>query len=348
MDQPPLDNQTDFFAHPQLLLDKDGEKLAVVIKATWEMPHDRSGPLELAPEHRMRPLWFADVPWGEPEIPSIAYAGDLCLRKPGTDVIVVGTAHAPEGKAVPSFDVLVRAGQLQKAVKVHGLRVWEKNGTGISEARPISSLEMRYDYAWGGFDDSDEENVVEEARNPIGMGCVRDPSVLTHQAAPHIEDPAFPISNYKTAPPPAGIGAIGRSYMPRRKYAGTYDEAWQELRAPLLPKDFDDRFNVSASPGLWSEIPFRGGEAVQLLNLIPGGGVLQFNLPLVGVQVEFEVDGREPLIVKPQLDTVLIDVLAIGPEKPIAVEMVWRASTKAPRRMKDSNTIVSEVAVVPT
>ena len=142
-------------------------------------------------------------------------------------------------------------------------------------------------------------------------------------------------------------GPTGRSYLPRREYAGTYDEAWQELRAPLLPKDFDDRFNVAASPGLWSEIPFRGGEAVQLLNLVPGGGVLQFNLPLVGVQVEFEVDDREPLVVKPQLDTVLIDTLGIGPDKPIAVEMVWRASTKAPRRMKDSNTIVSEVAVVP-
>jgi hypothetical protein len=34
--QPQVDNRTDFAVHPQLLLDKDGEKLAVVVKASFE------------------------------------------------------------------------------------------------------------------------------------------------------------------------------------------------------------------------------------------------------------------------------------------------------------------------
>ena len=35
MDQPPVDNTTDFVVHPQLLVDKDGERLVAIVKATF-------------------------------------------------------------------------------------------------------------------------------------------------------------------------------------------------------------------------------------------------------------------------------------------------------------------------
>jgi hypothetical protein len=342
VDQPPLDNRTNLTVHPQLFLGADGERLLVIVKATYELMPD--GTLERAVPARMRPLWFVDVPWGKPEISSIAYHSDLFLRKPGTDVLVVAEAFAPRGEPVPSFDALVRVGRLEKACRIFGLRVWEKNGSGITPARPIARIEMRYDYAWGGFDDSDPEQIVDEPRNPIGMGAVRDAQVLTHRPAPNIEDPRFLIGDHKTRPPPAGVGPCGRHWEPRRRFAGTYDQSWQELRAPLPPKDFDDRFNVCASPGLHSEQPLLGGEQVALLNLVPGGGATQFTLPRVAPTIEFRVPGRDSRTVRPALDTVVIDTLALGPEKPLAVELCWRASTKAPRRLKDSATIVSESA----
>ena len=37
---PAVDNRTDFFVHPQLLLDKDGEKLVTIVKATFEQEKD--------------------------------------------------------------------------------------------------------------------------------------------------------------------------------------------------------------------------------------------------------------------------------------------------------------------
>lgn len=339
VDQPPIDNRTDFVVHPQLLLDREGERLVVIVKATYELLPD-SPALELAAPGRMRPPWFADVPWGEPEVSSIAYATNLFVRKPGTDVLVVGEGCAPNGQPVPSFDTFVRVGALQKACRVFGLRVWEANGAGLTPPAPIDRVEMRYDYAWGGFDDSDPERVVEEPRNPVGKGCVRDVRALTHQPAPNIEDPRFPIRDCRTRPPPAGIGPIGRNYEPRRRYAGTYDQAWQDLRAPLPPKDFDDRFNSSASEGLFAEEPLWGGEEVGLLNLTPGGGAKRFFLPRVQPRLEFRVQSRDTQSSRPPLDTVLIDTLGIGLEKPLAVELTWRASVKAPRRMKDSLTIV--------
>ncbi|AUX42161.1 hypothetical protein SOCE26_035880 [Sorangium cellulosum] len=339
MDQPPLDNRTDFVVHPQLLLDRDGEKLVTIVKASFELQDD--GALELAPPERARGVRLADLPWEKDRPESIAYPADVCLFKPGTDVLFVAKAYAPNRKAVPSFDVRVEVGPLRKSLVVFGRRLWVEKGDGLTTPAPIQEIDMRYDYAWGGTDDEDPAALVEEPRNPIGMGVTRNPASLTHRPAPNIEDPAYPLRTAKIPPPPAGIGPIGRHWEPRRRYAGTYDQTWKELRAPLLPEDFDDRHHLCASPGLIADPPLAGGEPVRTLNLTPEGA-LSFDLPKVKLAIEFHVKGREPAAFAPHLDTVLVDLYAAGPDKPVAVEMVWRAHVKAPRRMKDARVIVRE------
>ncbi|WP_437728064.1 DUF2169 family type VI secretion system accessory protein [Sorangium sp. So ce861] len=339
MDQPPLDNKTDFAAHPQLLVDRDGEKLVVIVKASFELQDD--GTFELSPPERARGVRLADLPWEKDKPESVAYPADVCLFKPATDVIFVARAYAPSGRAAPSFDVRVEVGPLRKSLVVFGRRLWVDKGAGLTAPAPIEQIDMRYDHAWGGRDDEDPAAIVEEPRNPIGMGVTGAPASLTHQPAPYIEDPAFPIRTAKTAPPPAGIGVVGRHWEPRRRYAGTYDATWRELRAPLLPEDFDPRYNLCASPGLIADPPLAGGEPVRTLNLTPDGA-LSFELPRVQVEIEFQVKDRPPAAFAPHLDTVLIDLYATGPEKPVAVEMVWRAHVKAPRRMKDARVVVRE------
>ena len=339
MHQPSLDNKTDFAAHPQILLDSDGERLVTIVKATFEL---HEGQIAVAPPERARGLRFADLPWDKKKPDSIAYPADVCLRKPGTDVVLVAKACAPHGRPVPSFDVRVEVGPLRRSLVVFGQRLWTERGAGLSAPAPIAEIEMRYDFAWGGRDDDDPADLLEEPRNPVGMGVTRTPAALTHTPAPNIEDPSYPIRSAKTAPPPAGVGPIGRSWEPRRRYAGTYDQTWQENLAPLLPEDFDDRYNLCASPGLIATPPLAGGEPVRLLNLSPQGGALAFNLPSVALEIEFRVKGREPVTFTPHLDTVLIDTYAAGPERPVVIEMVWRAHVKAPRRLKDARVIVRE------
>ncbi|AGP36334.1 DUF2169 family type VI secretion system accessory protein [Sorangium cellulosum] len=339
MDQPPLDNKTDFAAHPQLLVDRDGEKLVAIVKASFELQED--GTFELSPPERARGVRLADLPWEKDKPESVAYPADVCLFKPATDVIFVARAYAPSGRATPSFDVRVEVGPLRKSLVVFGRRLWVDKGAALTAPSPIEQIDMRYDHAWGGRDDEDPAAIVEEPRNPIGMGVTGAPASLTHQPAPNIEDPAFPIRTAKTAPPPAGIGVVGRHWEPRRRYAGTYDATWRELRAPLLPEDFDPRYNLCASPGLIADPPLAGGEPVRTLNLTPEGA-LSFELPRVQVEIEFQVKDRAPAAFAPHLDTVLIDLYATGPEKPVAVEMVWRAHVKAPRRMKDARVVVRE------
>lgn len=342
MSSPPQDNQTDFVIHPHIVMDRDGEVLQCLVKATFELDAS-AGLLELAPEARQRPVRFADIPWGEPEKSSIAYPSDTGVRKPGTDVIVVASAHPPKGAEVTQFDAYARVGQLRKVIRIFGLRVWQEQGSGMSAPRPATEVEVRYDNAWGGIDDTDPARYLEEPRNPVGKGLARDPARLSHQIAPSIEDPDFPILTASSRPPPAGLGAIGRSWEPRRKYVGTYDKAWKELRAPLPPSDEDDRINNCASPGLTANPPLRGNEACGFLNLIPGGGALEFTLPALGVEIEFRVKDRAPVVVRPHLDTVLFDLYGVGPDFPPTVELGWRAYVKAPRRIEHSLTIVREL-----
>ncbi|AUX34989.1 MULTISPECIES: DUF2169 domain-containing protein [Sorangium] len=338
MDAPRVDNRTDFAAAPFLLIGKDGERLVVVVKATFVLAAGQ-GELELPDRAEQRRIRSADVPWGDPEKSSIKYPADLCIAKPGTDVIVVAAAHAPGRKAVPFFDAGVRLGALERVVRIFGLRVWQANGAGLSEPRPTTGIEVRYDYAWGGLDRSDPSRPVEEPRNPVGMGIARDPAALTHKPAPFIEDPADLIASASARPAPAGLGAIGRHWEPRRRHLGTYDAAWRRQRAPLLPLDHDDRANLCASPGLIAAPSLRGGEDVALLNLTPGGGTTRFRLPSIVVEIAMRARGRAPEILLPEVDTVLIDALAPAC---VVVELVWRAAFQPPRRMKDVEIVVTE------
>lgn len=361
MTLPRVENETDFVAQHHLLVDKDGEKLCLIVKATLEHepgpPRGSDGTFSVAPKVRRRGIRAADVPWGKPEVASIRYPSDLCVRKPGTDVIVVARAFAPKGEPAVRFDCGVRAGSVSKVVRVTGPRAWAAAGESITEPLPIKQLDVRYDYAFGGFDDTDPEKPpVEDARNPVGRGIARDGASLDGAAAPQLEDPAHPVRSASSRPKPAGLGALGRHFEPRRARWGTYDTEWLENRSPLPPPDFDDRANLAATPELVATPPFQGGESGALTNLTPGGA-LSFVLPRVRLAITFRVAGSEPVTLRPYLDTVVLDTLgpiehrAIAaqdpdfpppPAGPLTVELVWRASVVAPRRLSDATILVKE------
>jgi hypothetical protein len=82
------------------------------------------------------------------------------------------------------------------------------------------------------------------------------------------------------------LGPVGRNWLPRRRYAGTYDARWLETRMPFVPDDFDSRYFQAAAAD--QQIPYpRGGERVELVNLSPAGRV-STTLPRLQVTVTFE------------------------------------------------------------
>src|SRR5262245_33367529 len=86
----------------------DGSAVAIaIIKERFIVDRrqrvDREGDAEIR---------LVDVPWepDKPETSSTRLPSDLCLRKPSTDVLVVGSAMAPDAAPARTLDVYVRVG----------------------------------------------------------------------------------------------------------------------------------------------------------------------------------------------------------------------------------------------
>lgn len=306
-------------------LDQDGSVVTVVlIKQRFEVDRrNQVGRADGAEVH------IADEHWDDPAKTSIRYPSDLCVRKPATDIVVVGSAMRPYREPARTLDVLVRVGPVEKFLRVHGTRVWYKAmaGLGLTPPEPFEDVPLKWELAWGGADFTEGQKPLEEPRNPLGRGVVRDASTLVHQPGPQIEDPREPITSPRGKHTPAGVGAIARHWAPRRGYLGTADELWKRERMPLLPVDFDDRFNQMAPPDLIAPGHLVGGERVQLHNLCAEGS-LDFELPrvhfFVGARFAHGLDEHRVV-----LDTVLLE------PNDRKLDLTWRAVVRMPRRHAD-------------
>lgn len=322
-----LVNRTPF--HAQLLptLDVDGgEGVMVLVKGTYTI---EGSALRLAPEQL--PPFVQDVYWGDPASSSLKYASDLVPEKAGTDVALIGSAQPSAGEAT-EMDVTLEAGALKKTVRVFGERKWQRKLGLVSfstKPAPLKPTPLTYERAFGGSDQThaDPKQWKFEPRNPVGKGLVGNAqrADFNEVPLPNLEDPASLLTFHQQSPAPAGFGFIAPTWEPRKKYAGTYDEAWQETRCPLLPADFDPRFYNAAHPELVSKEFFQGGEAVRLT--MGSASSLTFTLPRQEIIAEFCVDGTVTPK-KCKLDTVLIE----SDDKRLL--LTWRARLRCHRKMK--------------
>jgi len=309
---------------PQLGMD-GGTVILAIIKQRFEV--DPRGQVVRVEGAEVR---LADEPWDEdkPEKSSVKFPADVCLYKPSTDVLVTGSAVGPGKRSAVSLDVKVKVGPVERNLRVFGLRVWYQGiaGLSLSPPQPFEELALRWEYAYGGFDDSNPEKPLEEARNPVGCGVARDPKALVHQPAPAIEDPADLISSHRSKPEPAGVGPLGRHWAPRRSFLGTMDERWKKERMPLPPLDFDPHHNQAAPPRLIAPAYLKGGEPVELHNVCVDGP-LSFSLPRLAFVIGARTDDGTAEY-RPALDTVLLE------PNQRCFEMTWRAAIPSPRPIR--------------
>ncbi|WP_441292253.1 DUF2169 family type VI secretion system accessory protein [Sorangium sp. KYC3313] len=259
---------------------------------------------------------------------SILRPSDLFDFKPGTDVVFVGHAHPPRGgDSVTCVDVSLRVGPIAKAARVHGLRVWQPaalGGLAAGPARPLREpIPILYELAWGGLDLSDPQHPYGDPRNTVGRGAVRDWRSLIGQPAAQIERPDRPLGGHDNEP--WGLGAIHRHWQPRASFAGTYDAAWMETKAPLLPDDFDPRFNVCVPHDQWAATPLRSDVPIEVTNATPAG-VWRFQLPRVEPGFTSQPSSGREASHRTHLDTILVDA------DRGRVELTWRAAVPMPRK----------------
>jgi hypothetical protein len=311
-------HDTPFVAGLDAIIDRDGSEARVaVLKATYEL--DGRGGLRVADEQE--PIEAADRYMGEAGRSSTLYENDGAYFKPSTDIVACGSVYSRSGRPVRALRASLRVGRVSKSVAVFGDRSWSSSVFGIrmSRAAPFTEMPICWERSFGGEDERARGARARDERNPIGTGyrIRRDSAALDGLSLPNFEDPGDLIRRWSDRPTPHGFGFVGRSWQPRVRYAGTYDQRWENERMPIPPLDFDYRFFNGAPPGLVYPGFLQGGEPVHCIGLSPRGEEA-FELPSQRIVFRAQT-GRRPLDLEGNLDTV---VFMFDRGKVI---MVWRA-----------------------
>lgn len=303
-----LNNKTPYAADRAWVQDKDGRKhWIVVVRGTFDILPD--GTTTVAQEQL--PPNAAPVYSGDEGRSSLLYEADLVAAKPGTDVVVNGSAHAPHGRATTACSVRLKIADRDKVLEVVGDRTYARALTGQvspSSAVPFVTMPITYERAYGGYDDEDADPSKHTlfAPNPIGIG-VHKGALLLGKVAPNI---ALPSGGGKVA---AGFGAVASHWHPRSTFAGTYDGAWIENRKPLLPQDWDPRVLLCA-PADQQFIPhLNGGEIIELHGMTPSGA-MRVTIPRADLTFKTRVRGSDKrtrgslvsVVVEPDAQRVLV------------------------------------------
>lgn len=304
-----IDNRTMRTARAWPISLADGtDAVVVAVKAAFEQTLGSTTWRDAAP-----PAWIeADVFTGDPATSAPLLETDFTPSKAACDVIVVGHAHPPASEPdTTRFTAGLRCGPIDKAWAVVGARTWQRRlfGWRVSDAEPLTPVPLHYGSAFGGADllHPDETRRRVHQGNPVGCGFFGDApkDLITDQALAAFEAIEDPPRSPEVEHRAVAAGVIGRTWQPRRMLAGTYDDAWQEQRAPFLPADFSPRYFNSAPADQQMPFPI-GGEEMDLANLTADGW-WTFALPTLAETTELFPIRCASLAAPLVIDTVIIE-----------------------------------------
>ena len=332
-----LINETRMVAGHNMGLEVSGrELLVVVIKGTFVLPKPGE---QVRLADAQLPLILADTFTGAPGFSAPVYEIDYAPRKHVCDVLLIGNAHAPEGRQVTRLRVGLRVGPMQKAFDVVGDRVWQAGLTGIGASAPkhFTTMPVSYDFAFGGADRYSEDESEHDAYlpNPAGRGWHKHlkSAWVDGTPLPNTEEIGKPVSFPSDKHKPMALGPLGRGWPQRARFAGTYDDQWLADVFPFLPKDFDERYYQAAPEDQQVPVP-KGSMNVMLSGFTPDG-VRQFVLPHFEVPVHvFPKKGdREDL-------TATLDTIAFEPDHE-RFTMSWRVALPLKKSLHEIAQVVA-------
>jgi hypothetical protein len=263
---------------------------AVVCKATFRLE-----PGQVAPIVEQEPV-FAEESFydGNPE-GSLDRPNDLVPFKPRVDVVLVGSAFAPQRKPARSLVTRLVVGELDKSVEVYGGRTVAPDGS-VREGMRWLAMPLRYERAGGGPD----------TPNPVGMRPEGD--AFNPLALPHLVPPGFFSTDPSEPIPPTGYGPIAASWPPRRDKLGARASSWndREWHKDALGDDFDFAY-FQIAPREQQIEALRSDERIVLENMHPEHPRLVTSLPGVEPRAFVDMPGSAPQLLSLKADTLLID-----------------------------------------
>jgi hypothetical protein len=264
--------------------------LTVACKATFELA---PGSSPLADEQL--PIQEADGYWGEDPARSLHSPSDLAPVKPRADVVLVGSAFAPDGTPVRSLIARLSVSGVEKSIECFADRVVAADDR-VQEGAGFSRMSLLYERAAGGPGTTNPVGVRRGARD--GYGRIALPNLLA--LGTRVGRDAL----YE----PVGFGPIAPHWPQRTEKLGRLSPAWPPadwMQRPL-PADVDLGYFNAAPPDQQVAV-LRDDERIVLENLHHEHPRLVTTLP--GIHPACFVRGRggSPFRVPMQPDTLRID-----------------------------------------
>jgi hypothetical protein len=302
-----------------------GFAYTVVCKATFELMPDVS-PLAAAQE----PVVLADVYGGAGG--SLMSASELVPFKKRPEVIVIGHAHAPEGRPVSSLVARLAIGEIDKAVQVVGDRYFQLDGR-LGEPATFTRMPLTWDRAAGGPD------TVNPAGRPTGDGAPVD--FFGRVLAPNLLPAGLTMTSRSEIVPPVGFGPIAPRWPSRtacipRHAAGWDPSRWHERQ---LPVDLDLACFNAAPADQQRTLPF-ADDALHVEHLHPRFPMLSTRIAAVSPVVTVD-QGSGPQPLQLRCDTLVLDT-----DRGLAM-LVWRAHVLLDHPQRPGRILVNAAAPAP-
>jgi hypothetical protein len=303
--------------------DPNNRFVTYVVKGTFSLANDGS----------LTPLPAEQQPVPQPEVQymddlgrSIKTPTEFVHWKPYTDLIFVGSCHAPGGEPHRHCDAVFGLGAHRKRIRVVGDRHWWSDETGMSRMsapKPFTEMPIRLENSFGGL--SSMWNMYGKGLDPIP-----DPEDPGREIwpLPNLEDPTHPVRSPEDRPAPICFAPVPSHFHPRVDKQGTRDLRWATFRAPLPPHDYDPGFeNTAPEDQQFKEV--KGDEWLTLVNLHPDRAELSVQLPGKRVRLFYashDDPDRKLTEIPVRLDTIIVNV----PERQVVLN--WRGSVNVGER----------------
>lgn len=183
-------------------LDDDKFAMSVAVRITYDIAEDANAVVSQNQEWKLcRQLWQSE--YG-------AIESDDVFRRGGVDILVFGSAKAPNNVPVHSMEVSVKHnGKTINKVVVFGDRVWKKSllGMEISTPKTFTTMPVTLANAYGGEADWDGIKIP-FGNNPAGKGYHYAKEDYLGKALPNVENPEQLIRKYTDQPDPVGVACL--------------------------------------------------------------------------------------------------------------------------------------------
>lgn len=319
--------------------------LSVIVKGTFSIPDGSKSVVE--PVEDQRPVATEDEYYNGDITGSLRLEADTVPYKPRTDVVVVGSAHAPGGDPVRTLDVSLSVGRrLHHVIRVFGDREWvfPSRMTAVprmTDTAPFVEMPLVYERAFGGIDHKASKWCP---FNFIGRGYVgrKSRESIDQTPLPNLENPNDLISSWDDQPRPVGVGFYRRDWQPRAGYAGSEDGREDADESFGLPSDFQFDFYNGAHPYLQVDEYLGGDEEIELRHFTPDE-YRQFSLPgstpevnierYTGPGADGDIEGEAPGEKRTRTERVAmnLDTLVLLPDED-EFFLVWRGRTSLPEQ----------------